>query len=172
MNAPDIETTLRARAAFNASVEHLDDDTRRRLRAARLRALEPKASAHGHRWLWPAGAALAAALAIVVVLPRMTPAPITPQPIASSVTDAQTTMAPLGASTATASNGATSATSAHVIATATPAEPILEQPILATNAGHETLDASTVDTADPEMLDQLDFYGWLAQQPDSSHGGG
>ena len=38
MNAPDIETTLRARAAFNASLAHLDDDTRHRLRAAREQA--------------------------------------------------------------------------------------------------------------------------------------
>lgn len=165
MNAPDIETTLRARAAFNASLAHLDDDTRHRLRAARLRALEPKASAHGHRWLWPAGAALAAALAVVVVLPRMTPAPIMPQALASTAADTAAATAP--AITAATVVAATPTASTPRIVAATPVEPAL-----ATNDAHESLDASTVDTADPDMLDQLDFYGWLAQQPGSGHGGG
>lgn len=137
MNADDIERTLRARAAFDASVDHVDADTRRRLRDMRQHALRPAVSRPHARWLIPGGAALATALVVAVVVPRLQhgsgaqdPAPIAhaPRAIAATAVD--------------------------------PAAPV---------AGY----ASTLDPmedADPDMLSDLDFYGWLAKQPGTTGG--
>lgn len=78
MNAHEIELALRSRAAFNDSVDHLDTDTRRRLRDMRLHALQPRARATGTRWLWPAGAAVTAAIALAAFLPHAPFGPASP----------------------------------------------------------------------------------------------
>jgi hypothetical protein len=74
MSKQDTERAFEARtkAAFDASVEALDAATRARLTQARVRALEalsaPRGSVRQARWLVPAGAAAAAALAAWLVL--------------------------------------------------------------------------------------------------------
>jgi len=146
MNPADIERTLRARAAFNESVERLDPDTCQRLRAARVAALEARPRiGSSARWTWPAGA-LAAALAIALFVPRLTIAPAgTPASAASPAAAASS--APMAA-----------------IASASPAT--------TPAAGAESSDAPSLETTDPEMLADLEFYGWLAKQPGTAVPGG
>lgn len=155
MNAPDIETILRARAAFDASLERLDADTRHRLREARRQALAPPRATASGRWAWTTGAALAAALGVVVMWPQ-----------APSVQ-----VRGAGTAAATASTPATQRRPATLTPTATVAA-VTAPSIIADSSRHDGLDAATVDAADPAMLDDLDFYGWLAQQSDASQGGG
>ena len=142
MNADDIERTLRARAAFNESVDHVDADTRQRLRAIRLHALEARPRAgSAPRWTWPAGA-LAAALALALFVPRLTTAP------GSAPASPAASASPASAAGTASSNRS---------ATATAAEPS---------------EAPSLETTDPEMLADLEFYGWLAKQPGTSAPGG
>jgi len=139
MNADDIETTLRARASFDASVERLDRDTRQRLRTARLKALEADVRPTRANWMWGAGMATAAALALAVFMPLL---PRTPAPVA--MTSNPVAVAPRAV------------TSSPLEAAASPA--------LSANT-QEAVDAGELDTADPDMLSDLEFYGWLARQP-------
>lgn len=139
MTANDIETTLRARAAFDESIERIDADTRRRLRESRLQALKGKPQRA--RWMWSAGAALAAALALVVFLPRMSRAP------AARVPD----------TTAVVARPATT--------------PVVARPAQAATA-NEIAAADPIEVVDPDMLSDLDFYGWLAKQPGTDADGG
>jgi hypothetical protein len=142
MNANDIELALRARAAFNDSVERIDADTRSRLRELRLRAQYRERRHVSARWIWPTGAALTAALALAVFLPRMPHAPST---VAQTTTVAAT---PRPATTLTV---AQSSDPTEIINVAAP---------------------DALETADPELLRDLDFYGWLAKQPNHSASGG
>jgi hypothetical protein len=138
---------LRARAAFSDSVERIDADTRRRLRDIRLHAQRSEPRHRSARWLWPAGAAVTAALALAVFLPHLPHAPTAVLPSATAVVaTAQHTAA---ASTAHDSNAALAQT-----ATPDPAE------------------LPSLETADPDMLSNLDFYGWLAKQPGAGNSGG
>lgn len=143
MNANDIENALRARAAFNDSVEHIDADTRRRLRELRLHALSGKAPRARASWLWPVGAAaLAASLAAIVLLPPMQHAPSSAIPVTTAVVAARPTPA---------------MSTTHPAQTATINEIVASDPI---------------ETVDPDMLSDLDFYGWLAKQPSTDASGG
>ncbi len=143
MNASDIETALRARAAFNASVDSVDADTRRRLRAIRLHAQHDEPRRAKARWAWPAGAALTAALALAVFLPRLPHAPAATTPIATvAITH------PVTAFAATHPARAQIATTNQVAA------------------------SDPIEAADPDMLSDLDFYGWLAKQPNTHATGG
>jgi hypothetical protein len=146
MNANDIELALRARAAFNDSVERLDADTRRRLREVRLRALQGEVRHAGSRWMWPAGAALTAALALAVLLPRLPQAPTAPTLPAAPVV-----VAPQPMSSASMAGDNMAA--------------------VAKSATSDAIEAPTPETADPDMLSDLDFYGWLAKQPAGDSGG-
>jgi hypothetical protein len=139
MNANDIETTLRARAVFNDSIERIDADTRRRLRELRLQALNGKPQTA--RWIWSAGAVLAAALALVVFLPRMPRAPAARVPETTAVV----------------------AKRATTPVTARPAQ---------TTAANEIAASDPIEVVDPDMLTDLDFYGWLAKQPGTDASGG
>jgi len=139
MNANDVETALRARAAFNDSVERIDADTRRRLRELRLRA--QRGELRRTRWMWPAGAALAAVLAVIVFLPRMPHAPSAKVP-------------------------ATTAVVAQPVATMTTMRPAQ------TAIASETAASDPIEVVDPDMLSDLEFYGWLAKQPDADATGG
>ena len=142
MNANDIELALRARAAFNDSVECIDTDTRRRLRELRLRAQRTQKNHTSARWAWPAGAALTAALALVVFLPRMPHAPAATMPAATVVAVTQ--------------RAATQAASHHAdIAAVAAAVP-----------------SDSLEAVDPDLLSDLDFYGWLAKQPANTSPGG
>ncbi|HEV2607448.1 MAG TPA: hypothetical protein VGT79_05650 [Xanthomonadaceae bacterium] len=147
MNANDIETALRARAAFNDSVECIDANTRRRLRELRLQALNGKPR-HAHaRWMWPAGAALTAALALAVFLPRLPQAPNT------TTHAAPTTIA--------------------MHHTASPASAAREIPnSVVETATSDSAETPSLETTDPDMLSNLDFYGWLAKQPNTGNTGG
>jgi len=141
MNANDIETALRARAAFNDSVERLDADTRRRLRELRLQALQGKPRHAFPRWMWPAGAALVAVLAVVVLLPRVSHAPAVAVQARSAVVAHSV---PANATVRSAQSAAT----------------------------NEIAASDPIETVDPDMLSDLDFYGWLAKQPDADATGG
>jgi hypothetical protein len=143
MNANDIELALRARAAFNDSVERIDADTRSRLRELRLRAQHDERRHVPARWIWPTGAALTAALALAVFLPRMPHAPIT-------TAQPTTTVAVIPRPAAT-------------LTVAQRSDPTEITNITAPDA---------LETADPELLSDLDFYGWLAKQPNHSASGG
>ena len=145
MNANDIEMALRARAAFNDSVDFVDADTRRRLRDLRLHALHPDRRPARARWVWQTGAALTATLALAVFLPRIPHAPPAAAATISTITVTSVQPAAIPAS----ANQAV-ATTATEIASSDPVEA----------------------AADPDMLSDLDFYGWLAKQPDSSGRGG
>ncbi len=142
MNANDIELALRARAAFNDSVECIDTDTRRRLRELRLRAQHTQKRHSSTRWAWPVGAALTAAFALVVFLPRMPHAPAAKMPAATVVavvprTATQAAFHPIGIA---------------AVAAAVPSD--------------------SLEAVDPDMLSDLDFYGWLAKQPANTSPGG
>ncbi len=76
MNANDVETTLRARASFDASLEHIDPATRQRLRAIRMDALALRQGQRFARWMWPAGLAAAGMLALAVFMPRLPQVPL------------------------------------------------------------------------------------------------
>jgi hypothetical protein len=146
MNANDIEMALRARAAFNDSVDAIDADTRRRLRDLRLHAQRVAPRRTNARWIWPAGAALTAALALAVFMPRLPQAPTAAIPATAVVV----------------------ATAQHSpIASARD-----ETPAVAQTAIPDSVDAPSLETADPDMLSNLDFYGWLAKQPSTGNTGG
>ena len=140
MNANDIELALRARAAFNDSVERIDAATRGRLRELRLRAQHSERRHVPVRWVWPTGAALTAALALAVLLPRMPHAPMTAaQPTMAAAQPAAARTLALGSNPAMVGNAAA---------------------------------PDALEAADPELLSDLDFYGWLAKQPSHSAAGG
>jgi hypothetical protein len=147
MNANDIEMALRARAAFSDSVERIDADTRRRLRDIRLHAQRSESRHKSARWMWPAGAAVTAALALAIFLPDLHQAPTTALPTSTAVVATPQH----AAATSTARDG-----SASVAQAATP----------------DLTELPTLETADPDMLSDLDFYGWLAKQPGSGNPGG
>ncbi|HTA65780.1 MAG TPA: hypothetical protein VK753_09755 [Xanthomonadaceae bacterium] len=145
MNAHDIELALRARAAFNDSTDRLDPDTRRRLRDLRLRALQGKGPHARARWMWPAGVATASALALAVFIPHLPQLPTTTiHAPAAGVVPSQ----------------AVQTTAAHAV----------NNPVAA--AVPDAPEATTLETADPDMLSDLDFYGWLAKQPGNGNTGG
>lgn len=73
----------RAREAFDASVERLDEDTRARLRKARHAAVARLESRRRPAWLGWAPVAVAASAALVAVLLWRAPAD-SPQPVAGS----------------------------------------------------------------------------------------
>jgi hypothetical protein len=88
MNGQDLEPRdealeRRARAAFEASVAGLDEDTRSRLRAARHAAVARLASRRRSAWRAWAPVAIAASAALVAVLLWRAPAEL-PHPVASS----------------------------------------------------------------------------------------
>jgi hypothetical protein len=147
MNAHDIETALRARAAFNDSVERIDADTRRRLRELRLQALNAAPRHAQARWMWPAGAALTAALALAVFLPRLPQAPTTP-----------THAAPIAIAT-------------HHTASLASAARDIPNSVVET-ATSDSAETPSLETTDPDMLSNLDFYGWLAKQQETGKTGG
>lgn len=142
MNANDIELAMRARAVFNDSVECIDADTRNRLRELRVRAQQGKPHHSPARWMWPTGAVLTAALALAVFLPRLPHTQVT---------------AALPVTTAIAVRPAAALTAIHRGGSATVTEIAAPDPLEAT---------------DPELLSDLDFYGWLAKQPGHSASGG
>ncbi|HEY2345536.1 MAG TPA: hypothetical protein VGH80_06570 [Xanthomonadaceae bacterium] len=148
MNAHDIELALRARSAFNDSIDRFDPDTRRRLRELRVRALDAKGHRVHVRWMWPAGMAAAAALVLAVFIPGLPMAPTAAihAPTANVVVPQQ----------AVRQVHAAHPGNPEVIAAATPDAP----------------EAATLETADPDLLSDLDFYGWLAKQPGNSTTGG
>jgi hypothetical protein len=145
MNANDIELALRSRAVFNDSVDRIDAGTRQRLREARLHAQRGEARTAGARWMWPAGAALTAALALAVFLPRPTQAP---RPVVSPPSVA---VSPRHAA---------------------PASRAPDQTAVAQAAASDFSEPPSLETTDPDMLSDLDFYGWLAKQPDTANTGG
>jgi len=144
--------TLRARAAFDASVGHIDADTRRRLRDARVDALQPVSKRQRPGWALPLGAAFATALALVVFWPHAS--------IKLPAT-ADATHGPLIA-----------AVSANVIADPTHDSALSEDASLDNALLADNLIGDSNDAADPELLGNLDFYGWLAQQPALIRSGG
>ncbi|MBS0213874.1 MAG: hypothetical protein JSR26_11970 [Proteobacteria bacterium] len=154
MNARDIETTLRARASFEASVEHLDRDTRQRLRAIRGRALDGGARpAAWLRWAWSGGVVATAALALAVFLPHLPHAPVQPAGTPAHGDTAAIVLA------SASSPAASTAIDAAV------------KPVLATSTTHAS-EAGTIETADPDMLSDLDFYDWLSRQHSESQNTG
>ena len=74
MTSPDTRLAERARELYRAAANHVDADTRDRLRAARVRALAAAdAPADRTHWLLPGGALAAIALAALMLwqpLPR------------------------------------------------------------------------------------------------------
>jgi hypothetical protein len=140
MNANDVETALRARAAFNDSVDCIDADTRRRLRELRLQALGDKPRHARARWAWSLASALAV-LAVIVFWPRMPHAPATAVP-------------------------ATTAVVAQPVPTRAPVHPTH------TPTANEIAASDSIEVVDPDMLSDIEFYGWLAKQPDADASGG
>ena len=147
MNAEDIELAMRSRATFNDGVDRIDADTRRRLRDVRLRAQQGEARQAATRWMWPAGAALTAALALAVFLPRLPQAPAT-----------TTHAAPIASAT---QHSASLASTAREIP-----DSVVE------TATSDSAETPTLETIDPDMLSNLDFYGWLAKQHVTGKAGG
>ncbi|MEO7478819.1 MAG: hypothetical protein ABIT64_06280 [Lysobacteraceae bacterium] len=140
MNANDVELALRARAAFNDSVDRIDADTRRRLRDLRLRAQHGKQRRTTPLWAWPAGAALAASLTLVAFMPRL---------LHDQATAAIATV--------------------HVAQSNTgPAVVRVDDAIVKAQASRQ----DPLEVVDPDMLSDLDFYGWLAKQPSVEASGG
>jgi hypothetical protein len=142
-----MEQALRARAAFDASVTHIDADTRRRLRDARGYALRPASKRQRPAWALPIGAAFATAFALVVLWPHASPP--TPAPIRATVGAAIVAVAPQ-----------------------THAGASVKEDVSVDNALADSLPGEGSDGADPELLGNLDFYGWLAKQPVLDHSGG
>ena len=146
MNAHDIELALRARASFNDSVDRIDADTRRRLRDVRLRVQRVETRGAGARWIWPAGAALTAAFALAVFLPRLPQAPAATAPVTTLATAAPHTVL---------------------------ASMAQDHPMSVAQTANSNADAApSIEAADPDTLDDTGFYGWLAKQPDSGKAGG
>lgn len=143
----DAEHALQARAVFDSSVAHLDADTRRRLRDVRDYALKPLAQRQRPAWMLPVGATFATALALVVLWPHASPTPSTP----THVTAANSTVATMPGT--------------HVNA-------VVAEDTSVDNALADSLPGDGSDGADPELLGNLDFYGWLAKQPVLVHSGG
>jgi hypothetical protein len=141
------EQTLRTRAAFDASVTHIDADTRRRLRDARDYALRPASKRKRPAWALPIGAAFATALALVVFWPHAS------QPISVPSRAAGDTAVVAVAPKTQGNSGVTEDASVD-------------------NALADSLPGGGTDGADPELLGNLDFYGWLAKQPVLTRSGG
>ena len=122
MSERDDERAFEARtkATFERSVDALDAATRSRLTRARVRALEAPERRRfgGARWLVPAGAAAAAAVAAWLVL---VPRPVDP-----------------------------------------------ERPLQAADFGDLEL---VLAEEDLELIEELDFYAWLEEQPEFNAGG-
>lgn len=146
MNAPDIELALRTRAAFNDSIERIDADTRQRLRNLRLRALQGEGQRGALRWAWPVGAGLAAVLALAMFVPILPRVPMPTTPVTPITAAATTPIAPA------------------------PADSIARQDVPTTSGATPAPDA--METTDPELLSNLQFYGWLAKQPARNASGG
>lgn len=144
MNANDIELALRARAVFNDSVERIDADTRRRLREMRLHVRHAEPRSTPARWVWPGGAAMAAALAMAVFLPRL----LYPHMTAAQPTTASVATTTRPAATSIIGDRSDLTTATHAAA------------------------PDALETVDPELLSDLDFYGWLANQPNHRASGG
>ena len=152
MNAGEFEKTnveqaLRARAAFDASVTHIDADTRRRLREARGYALQPATNRRRPAWALPIGAAFATALALVMFWPHASPPTSVP-------------------------SQATGGTAIVAVAPQTQGNSGVAEDVSVDNALADSLPGGGTDGADPELLGNLDFYGWLAKQPVLAHSGG
>jgi hypothetical protein len=144
---PGNAQSLHARAAFEASLAHLDADTRRRLRNARGYALQPGSQRLRPAWLLPAGAAFATALALIVFWPH-----------ASIPTPARTKPAD-GAATAAVTG---EARDSHRVTADAAVDSVLADSLIGDGG----------DGADPELLGNLDFYDWLAKQPPMAPKGG
>lgn len=143
----NIEQALRARAVFDASVTHIDSDTRRRLREARGYALQSASNRRRAAWALPIGAAFATALALVVFWPHAS----------------KPTSVPIQATGGTA------------IVAAAPqfhADSRTTEDASVDSALADSLPGDSSDGADPELLGNLDFYGWLAKQPVLTRSGG
>lgn len=146
---PQFEQAAHARALFDASVAHIDADTRHRLRDARGHALQPQSAAWLRRaWALPVGAALATVLALVVFWPH-----------ASAPGPAQV-------------SGATDGAAIVAVAPQTHANDGSVEDTSVDNAIADSLIGNGTDGADPELLGNLDFYGWLAKQPALARNGG
>lgn len=151
MNANEFEKIstnqeLKARAAFDASVRHVDTDTRRRLRDARAHALQPVSSRQRPSWALPLGVAFASALALVVFWPHAS----INAPATANATHGVATVAAADQSPDNANVGEDSSVDSALA---------------------ESLIGDSGDGADPELLGNLDFYGWLAKQPALGSGG-
>ena len=141
------EQALRARAAFDASVAHIDADIRRRLHDARSHALRPAAKRQRPVWALPLGAVFATALVLVMFWPHAPP--LTPAPIHATAGAAIVAVAPQ----THGSSGVTEDASVD-------------------SALADSLPGGGSDGADPELLGNLDFYTWLAKQPALARSGG
>ena len=139
--------TLRARAAFDASVGHIDADTRRRLRDARGDALQASSKPHTAAWALPLGAAFATALALVAFWPHASPPTSAPIHATAGAAIVAITPQPHGNSGIT-------------------------EDVNVDNALADSLPGDGSEGADPELLGNLDFYGWLAKQPALARSGG
>lgn len=147
MQPNNTQHATRARAVFETSVAHIDADTRRRLRDARDHALRTAAKQQRPAWALPLGAALTAAVALVLFWPHApvkTPAIVNPR-------------------TATAIATAENPARRSVVA-------FEDSSVDSTLADGLIGDGS--DGADPELLGNLDFYDWLARQPALARQGG
>ena len=133
-----------ARAAFDASLTHIDADTRRRLRDARGDALQPASKRLRPAWALPIGAAFATTLALVLFWPHASP------PASAPI----------------------HATGAVAVAPQTPSSRAVAEAASVDSALVDSLPGESSDGADPELLGNLDFYGWLAKQPALARQGG
>lgn len=140
---------LRARTAFDASVVHIDADTQRRLRDARAYALRPRSAAHFRpAWALPIGAAFATAFALLAFWPHASPpAPALPHQSAHAA------MAAVAPQTGESSRATPDSSVDSALA-------------------DSLIGGGGSDGADPELLGNLDFYGWLAKQPALTRSGG
>ena len=137
----------RVRAVFDASLTHIDADTRRRLRDARGYALQASSKQHSPTWALPLGAAFATALALVAFWPHASP--------------------PITAPIHTTAGGAIVA-----ITPQTHANSGITEDANLDNALADSLPGDGSEGADPELLGNLDFYNWLAKQPVLARSGG
>ena len=143
----DAAEQARTRAVFDASLAHIDADTRRRLRDARGDALQASSKPRPAAWALPLGAAFATALALVAFWPHASP------PISAPI----------------------HATAGAAIVAVTP-QPHgnfgITEDANVDNALADSLPGDGSEGADPELLGNLDFYGWLAKQPVLARSGG
>ena len=137
----------RVRAVFDASLAHIDADTRRRLRDARGDALQASSKQRSPAWALPLGAAFATALALVAFWPHASPP--TPAPIHATAGAAIVAITPQ-------SHGNSGITEDANV----------------DNALADSLPGDGSEGADPELLGNLDFYNWLAKQPVLARSGG